>query len=377
MFVVPPSMEYIEAIDFRVLGLLYGLMLSVAGFTKIGVFERLLELLLKVVKSTRGVLCVLVFLCFFSSMWITNDVALITFVPFAIMSLNRLGKNRLLIYTVVLQTIAANLGSMCTPLGNPQNLYLYSVSGITLGRFLQILLPYSVVSFLLLLLFCFLPGEMPAVEKLQAGVSQKSGKMQKNRSLQKSMTLQKSGHLQKAGNAKNSHKEMARWAGYSISFLFCLLTILHVVDYRITVVCVTILVVVLDVRLFWKVDYMLLLTFVAFFLFVGNVKQMEVVHDFLANGIRNFEVPFAIGASQLISNVPAAVLLSGFTDDHEALLIGTNLGGLGTLTASMASLISYKFYQMTTGCNMKKYLLVFTGFNLLFLGVLFGVWAVL
>ena len=356
MFVIPPSVKYVEAVDFRVLGLLYGLMLSVAGFTKLGAFERLLELLLKVVKSTRGVMIVLVFLCFFTSMWITNDVALITFVPFAVMSLNRLGKNNLLIYTVVLQTIAANLGSMCTPVGNPQNLFLYSVSGISIGRFLQILLPYSLISLLLLVVFCFLPKK----EELSVQGLQETG-----------------GKKEKRGIYWNTGvSAVVRAAGYFLAFLLCLLSILHVLDYRITVVCVTVLVLILDVRLFRKVDYMLLLTFVAFFLFVGNVKQMDVVHEFLANGIRNFEVPFSIGASQLISNVPAAVLLSGFTNDHEALLVGTNLGGLGTLIASMASLISYKIYQMTAECNMKKYLLVFTGMNLLFLAVLFGVWMV-
>ena len=352
MFIVPPSPDYVAYIDFRTLALLFCLMITVAGFTKLGVFEKLLAASMKVVSSTRGLLLLLVLLCFFSSMWITNDVALITFVPFTVMALNRLSKNRLLIYAVVLQTIAANLGSMCTPLGNPQNLYLYSVSGISLLEFLTIMLPYTLAALAILLVLCLLPKSENVVMGPEPVKKRKT-------------------------EEKYIRKTKVGYAVYLSLFLVCLLCVLHILDDRIMLIAVALVILFFDVRMFLKVDYMLLLTFAAFFIFVGNIRQVNVIHSFLVDGIQGAEVLFSVATSQVISNVPAAVLLSGFTEDYKSLLIGTNLGGLGTLIASMASLISYKFYQMTRECNTKKYILVFTGWNLFFLALLLLLWLVI
>lgn len=156
--IVPPDAAYLGYVDTRVLILLFSLMAILAGFRALGIFDRMANLLLARAKKMRQLALTLVMLCFFSAMLVTNDVALITFVPFTILLLQRVHLEEKLIPVIVLQTIAANLGSMLTPVGNPQNLYLYTISGIGVGAFFRITLPFVLVSFFLLLLLCFLQG---------------------------------------------------------------------------------------------------------------------------------------------------------------------------------------------------------------------------
>lgn len=360
IFFVSPSKNYISYIDFRVLALLFCLMAVVRGFSSIGVFTRLGTMLLTHVHSLRMLSALFIFLCFFFSMLITNDVALITFVPFTILVLSMAEQKKFLIPVIVLETIAANLGSMLTPLGNPQNLYLYTISGLSIGAFVRIMLPYSFVSAILLLIFIlFLPKD--TVSTATAANTANSTN---------TVTASNTSNVicEAVKTRKNSR---ILFAFYLILFLLCLLTVLHILPYQILFFLVLTGFLLLDYRVLKDVDYFLLLTFLCFFIFIGNMKQISLVHELISKLLVHHEVLMGIGASQIISNVPAAILLSGFTDDYSALLIGVNLGGLGTLIASLASLISFKFYTNSEGSDTRRFLGIFTLYNVIFLGVLF------
>lgn len=348
MFIVPPDKNYWGYIDFRTLAILFCLMCVMAGLQKSGVFGWVAQKLLGHVKSGRSLIFTLVMLCFFSSMFITNDVALITFVPFTFIVLNMLGdelKDRVVLPVVVLQTIAANLGSMLTPIGNPQNLYLYGKAGLSIREFLLLMLPYTLLSFVLLAGFCLLQGRA-CLQTLQAGEA----------SIQDGFA-----------HGKKAAYSLAVYLGL---FLQCLLAVARILPWQAVFFAVIIIVFVTDRQVFTKVDYCLLVTFTGFFVFVGNVGRIPALQDFLQNMIADREVYTSIVVSQVISNVPAALLLSGFTEDFAGLIVGTNLGGLGTLIASMASLISYKYVaKETKGCK-GKYMMLFTIGNIFFLAAL-------
>lgn len=348
MFIVPPDINYGGYIDFRTLAILFCLMSVMAGFQKAGVFGRIAKKLLGHVKSGRGLILTLVLLCFFSGMFITNDVALITFVPFTFIILGMLGdeqKDRLALTIVVMQTIAANLGSMLTPVGNPQNLYLYGRAGLSIPEFLLLMLPYTLLSLVLLVVWSLIQGracpQMSGADEASVQDDWPQGK----------------------GAA-------CRIAVYLALFLLCLLAVAHILPWQAVFFAVIIMVFVSDRQVFVKVDYSLLLTFTGFFVFVGNVGRIPAFRDFLQDMITGREVYTSVMVSQIISNVPAALLLSGFTEDYEGLIVGTNLGGLGTLIASMASLISYKYVaKETKGCK-RKYIVLFTVGNIFFLALL-------
>lgn len=360
IFFVSPSKNYISYIDFRVLALLFCLMAVVRGFSSIGVFTRLGTMLLHKVHSLRTLAALFVFLCFFFSMLITNDVALITFVPFTILVLSMADQRQALIPVIVLETIAANLGSMLTPLGNPQNLYLYTISGLSIGAFVRIMLPYSFVSAILLLIFIlFLPKDTVSTATAANTANSTNTVTASNTS----------NVICEAVKARKNSRIL--FTAYLILFLLCLLTVLHILPYQIMFLLVLTGFLLLDYRVLKDVDYFLLLTFLCFFIFIGNMKQISLVHELISKLLVHHEVLMGIGASQIISNVPAAILLSGFTDDYSALLIGVNLGGLGTLIASLASLISFKFYANSNGSDTRRFLGIFTLYNVIFLGVLF------
>lgn len=371
--IVPPSAEYLTYPDYRVLALLFCLMLVVAGLQSIGVFSWLGNLLLKKAASTRQLALLLTALCFFSSMFITNDVALITFVPFAIMVLTMSGQNRLLIPVIVLQTIAANLGSMLTPVGNPQNLYLYSACSLSMGTFLRYMLPLTALSaFLLCLCVLLLKKEPLRPLPPQSPIPHDSGadsEPKKRDALHRSdAPVPKDREAIRPSTAPAPGK-LAAWL---LLFLVCLLCVVRVLAWPVMLAVVIISVLVLNRSLFGKVDYFLLLTFVCFFLFIGNMERIPVIADFLRAFIRGRELPLGVLFSQGISNVPAAILLSGFTDAARPLLYGVNLGGLGTLIASLASLISYRLYGAEKGAAKGAYLKSFTLYNLFFLALLYG-----
>lgn len=342
MFFVFPDKKYIEYIDFRTLGILFSLMAVMEGFKEINAFKYLAQKMLVKVKKVRQLIMILSMLCFFLSMLITNDVALITFVPLTIIILNMLGeeyKRKYLIPIVVIQTVAANLGSMLTPIGNPQNLYLYGISGMKIADFLWLMLPYTMISLVCILVWICM-------------VSRRQNKAIKV-------------HIE-----TEKIKSTRDFIIYLILFLVCLLCVARLIDYRVLMIIIFITVFTIDRRILKQVDYSLLLTFVAFFVFIGNMGRVDAFRNFLENIIVNNEVITSVVSSQVISNVPAALLLSGFTNDYKSLIIGTNIGGLGTLIASMASLISFKYIAKEFDVNKGKYVLYFTLSNIIILIIL-------
>lgn len=342
-FVIRPSAEYLGYIDFKTLALLFCLMAVMAGFGKLGLFDFLAKKLLSGVSSVRQLSFVLCLFCFFSAMVITNDVALITFVPFTAEALKLSGKKDKLVIIVTLETVAANLGSMLTPIGNPQNLYLFSAFEMSLGSFVSAVLPYAVLSLILIVAAALFTGK----EKTECLKSEKS-----------TLNFGLNG------------------AVYCVLFIVALLTVFKVIPHAVTLAATVAALLIFDRKIIAKVDYSLLLTFVFLFIFIGNLGKIEAVNEFLKNAVDGREVIAGIAASQVFSNVPAAILLAGFTDNAKALLIGVNLGGLGTLIASMASLISFKFV-IKENIKTGRYLLVFTLVNIVFLALNIALWLII
>lgn len=364
-FIVPPGKEYLSYIDFKTLCLLFALMAIMAGYKRIGLFRQIGMFLLNRTNSVLGILCVLIFLPFFLSMLITNDVALITFVPFALVVLTMFGKNGLIVPCVVLQTVAANLGSMLLPMGNPQNLYLYSKSGISLGSFVLIMLPYTLLSFLLIFA-CILV----VVKKCQ-----KTTRLEIDQNAQmNSQTGQASEDSSQTKPSKCEKNKKLSLILFSLLFLLAFLSIAKILHQYVLCAIVLVFFIVYDISVLKDVDYSLLLTFIGFFIFIGNMGNIQAFSDFLQKIILNHETLVAVLASQVISNVPAALLLSGFTSDYTGLIVGTNLGGLGTLIASMASLISFKQIAANVPQQKGKYFTWFTVLNLAFLALLLIEW---
>ncbi len=361
MIFVRPSTDYIEYIDFRVLALLFSLMAVVAGISGQGVFLLLSEKLFDKVKTVRGMCNILITACFLSSMWITNDVAIITFVPFAVLMLKQSGQEKYMIYVIIMQTIAANLGSMLTPVGNPQNLYLYSFYHLAEINFLMITIPLVLASFILLNLINLFIKKEPV--KLAAGPGIGESVNGQNPETVYNVMSMETDKVICSGNRIHI-------AVYFSLFILCLLAVLHLVDYRIVLAVVILVIGAMDKQLLKKVDYSLLLTFISFFIFSGNLGNIKVVHQFISDMVISREAAAAILLSQVISNVPAAVLLSNFTSDAGSLIVGTNLGGLGTIIASLASLISFRIYLKTEKPRGLKFLGFFTAANVGMLSIL-------
>ena len=339
---VPPDREYITYIDWRTLALLYCLMTIVNGLRQAGLFAYLAHSLCARAGSLRRIGVLLVLLCFFSSMLITNDVALLTFVPFAVVVMGMAHHQKELLYVVVLQTIAANLGSMLTPVGNPQNLYLYSFYELTIGDFLKVTFPVWGLSLLLLLLAAL----ALRAEALSVFLGEEPGMDRR-----------------------------AVWVHLAL-FVVCLLVVLRALSWYWMLAIIVAVLLVFDRKLLLKADFMLLLTFTAFFVFSGNLARIPAVARSIRGLMAGREYLVSLLMSQVISNVPAALLLSGFTERSHALLLGVNIGGLGTPIASLASLISLKLYSHSEHANTGRFLLVFSLMNLLFL-LLLSAFAVL
>ena len=335
-FFVPPSISYVSYIDWDTLALLFGLMAVMKGFQKAGLFTYLGNQLLKRTATTKSMMFVLVFFFFFCSMVITNDISLITFVPFGLIVLHMANQKHLAIRLVVLQTVAANLGSMLTPMGNPQNLYLYNKSGIGFGGMLGLMLPYVLVSALCIVLMIVF-GKSARISQVSVDMNLRGPKY---------------------------------FIWCTIGFVICLLGLFDVVPPIAVAVVIAVFLLFRDRSLLARVDYSLLLTFIAFFIFIGNVGSIDTFKNFIASVLTDHVELVAILASQVISNVPAALLLSGFTDNWRELIVGCNIGGLGTLIASMASLISYKLIVKEYPEKSKKYFLWFTLCNILLLVIL-------
>ena len=305
-FFVRPSLDYLNYINWDTIVLLFVIMLIVEILKNLSIFEILVRKLLVKVKNTRGLVLFLVFTCFFSSIFITNDVSLIIFVPFAILALKKLDRFDLIVFTVSMQTIAANVGCMVLPIGAPHNIVMYTVSKIPFESFFLLLLPYVSVSVVfLLVLSLFVPNDKITLPKLS----------------------------EVEFNRDNFFK-----------------------------------------RVFKGIDYYLLLTFIALFVLIGNLENIPFFNALFTRWIVGNEVLIGIVSSQVISNVPAAMLLSGFSSNYEAIIIGINIGGFGTLIASMANLISYKILVREHGEFKIRYLAIFTVLNVILVVILLGVY---
>ncbi len=345
-FFIVPDREYMTYIDWNTLFLLFSLMAVMAGLQKLGIFTAVGDCLLRHTVHTRQLMLILVFLPFFFSMVITNDVALITFVPFAIIVLRLCGQEKLLVPLVVMQTIAANMGSMLTPMGNPQNLYLFSQSGMTISQFLCLMLPETVAAGVVLLAVIF---------------------------VMKKETLDVSALV--SNKQKITHDNILQLFCFCFVFLLCILCVAKLLSPVVPAVVIAVYLLLKDRDLLKKIDYGLLATFICFFIFIGNMGRIEWFRLLLERVITGHELIIAVISSQIISNVPAALLLSGFTKEWNALVVGTNLGGLGTLIASMASLISYKQIAKEYPKLKGRYFKWFTLANVGLLGILLALQA--
>lgn len=337
MLFITPDSEYLAYIDLRVLCLLLCLMAVVAGLKAIGVFKYLTYQLLSRIQNGHILSVTLVLLPFFSSMLITNDVALIIFVSFTLILLEQIGWRSSIIPILVLQTVAANLGSMATPVGNPQNLYLYSTYNISPLNFFSTTLPLTLVS-----LVCIIASSIPMLPK----------------------------QLPKPQLKQENIQSQPKLIAYTLMFVLCLLTVFQVIHYSIVTAIIVVAIIFVDKKIFLKLDYALLLTFVCFFIISGNLGRIAEIRTFLQSLLEANPMATTIYTSQIISNVPAAVLLSGFTDKWQQLLQGVNIGSLGTPIASLASLITLKLYLGHPDSKALKFLGVFTLANIIAIVVL-------
>ncbi|AGX43420.1 SLC13 family permease [Clostridium saccharobutylicum] len=335
--ITKPQLNYI---NFQVLILMFNLMIVIGAFEKFKLLDKVAVEILRKNTSLRMVSTVLVSLCFVSSMFITNDVALISFVPLTMIIAKKAGFNPMKI--IILETLAANIGSSFTPMGNPQNLYLFSFFNI------------SILTFFKSTIFFVISGGVWLFI-----LNQKISNVDLKFDLDKI-------------EIKNTKAATI----YCVLFMFILLSVFDVIDYRVAFIITICVSLILERKLFKELDYILLLTFVCFFIAIGNLSNMQSISEIMKKLLNSDSGIYfsAIFFSQLISNVPCAILLSKFTNSWRPILIGVNVGGMGTIIASLASLISYKFYSKEY--DGKKYLYKFIKYNfgsLIIFAVLFSI----
>lgn len=335
--IVPPDMEYLNYFDFKTLTCLFCVLAVVCAFKNINFFYIIALNIVKVFKNLRLSILVLVYITFIGSMLIANDMALLTFLPLGYYVLVTAGKQKYMAFTFIMQNIAANLGGMLTPFGNPQNLYLYSFFNISNDEFIQIMFPPFIISIALITICCLFVKKEPLLIKEQP------------------TTL-------------NSKRTVA----YSILFVFAIAIVFRGIPYYLGLVVIPIALLILDRKALKMVDYPLLLTFACFFIFAGNMARIDVIRDLFSYLLNQNTLLFSICSCQVISNVPSAILLSQFTNNYADLLVGVNIGGTGTLIASLASLITFREYTKNNPKKTKYYIGMFSAFNFGFLIILTG-----
>ncbi|MCM3691095.1 SLC13 family permease [Neobacillus niacini] len=329
----PPKINYL---NFPVLISLFNLMLAIKAFEELRVLDKFAISIINKCNNSKYLSAILIFLCFFSSMLVTNDVALLTFVPLTLV-ISRKTKMPML-ETVILQTIAANIGSSLTPMGNPQNLFIYTFYGIKPVPFFMTVLSVAILGFISLFFF------IRRLKKVELKVEMAQVQM-------------------------SDPKKTLAW---TVILTIIITSIFGVVPYEAAFIFTLMTAVILNRQLLYKIDYLLLLTFICFFIFVGNISNTNAVHILANASLKDSASVYfnSILLSQFISNVPASILLAEFTPHWKPLLLGVNIGGLGTIIASMASVISYKLYIQSNPSEGKKYLLKFSLYNFSFLAFL-------
>lgn len=338
MVIVPPDLQYFEYIDFKTLFCLFATLLVVCALKNIRFFTFISRKIVHATPNLRVCILALLYITFIGSLFIANDMALITFLPLGYFVLSDTGNNKYMAPVFVLQNIAANLGGMLTPFGNPQNLYLYTKFNIPTLEFMGIMvLPFLLAVLMLSISVLFFPKT-----KMELSVSE---------------------------NDVIEFKPK-RTVAYLLLFTVSIIAVFSVIHYLIATAIIAIGIFILDKKAFLKVDYPLLFTFLMFFVFAGNMSRIDVIRDFMSGLLEKNTLIVSALSCQVISNVPSAVLLSQFTDNYKSLLLGVNIGGTGTIIASLASLITFSEFSRYQPENKKKYFGIFTLLNLIFLIVL-------
>ena len=337
-FIVPPDSEYLSYFDFKTLTCLFTVLAVVCALKNVRFFYTIAEKIVKHFRNLRLAVLALVYITFIGSMLIANDMALITFLPLGYFVLLTADQKKYMCVTFILQNIAANLGGMLTPFGNPQNLYLYTKFNIPDGEFVLILLPCFLLAILMITVCCIIfikpePIFFRGTERRLPPV---------------------------------------KISIYLLLFALAIVCVFRLIPYQISLVVIPIVILIMDRNALAKVDYGLLLTFVFFFIFAGNMARIEPVSQFFAFLLEKNTLVFSALSCQVISNVPTAILLSEFTSNYRELLLGVNIGGCGTIISSLASLITFREYAEHNPGRSGKYLLVFSAFNFTFLLVMLG-----
>ena len=335
-FFVPPDAAYLGYFDWKTLACLFLTLAVVCALRNIKFFTIVARRLVKISGNLRSLFLMLIVITFIGSMLIANDMALITFLPLGYFALSVTKQEKYMAYLFILQNISANLGGMVTPFGNPQNLYLYSYFNIPTGEFCTIMLPPFLLAIALLVLCCLPIKATPLI-------------------------------------ITDSFKERLnkkRTILYLVLFALSLLIVFRVVPYLIGLILITAILLWADRDALLMVDYGLLGTFFFFFIFAGNLARIDAVNELVSNLLAKDTLLVSVTSCQGISNVPTAILLSRFTEDYRALLLGVNIGGTGTLIASLASLITFSEFRVLYPGHEKQYFWMFTGINAVFLVVM-------
>ncbi|MBQ8343158.1 MAG: citrate transporter [Clostridia bacterium] len=341
--IVPPDKAYLDYFDWKTLTCLFCVLAVVCALKNIRFFFFLAQKIVRAFKNARACVLALAYVTFIGSMLIANDMALLTFLPLGYFVLSSTGKKKYMAFTFIIQNIAANLGGMLTPFGNPQNLYLYTKFAIPTGEFMLIMLVPFLISVALITLCC-----MIFVKKEEMTIEEEK------------ITL-----------------PLGRTIIYGVLFALSIVIVFRVIPFWTGLIVIPIALLFLDRKALGKVDYGLLLTFMAFFIFSGNMARIPAIQRVFGNLMGKNALLVSTLSCQIISNVPSAILLSQFTGNYEALLLGVNIGGCGTLISSLASLITFKEYTAHNHGGAKKYILLFSAFNFAFLGILLGACALL
>ena len=335
-FIVPPSAEYLGYFDFKTLTCLFLTLAVVCALRNIKFFTILARRIVMLTGNLRMLALALIYITFIGSMLIANDMALITFLPLGYFALSVTKKEKHMAYIFILQNISANLGGMLTPFGNPQNLYLYTAYEIPTGEFMGIMLPPFLLAVAMLTVCCLVLKPEPLA--IEEAFPEKLNK--------------------------------PRTVLYLVLFALSILLVFRIFPYWIGLIAIPVVLFFVDRDALKAVDYPLLLTFVMFFIFSGNMARIDLVRDILSALLEKSTLLISILSCQIISNVPSAILLSQFTENYRELLLGVNIGGTGTLIASLASLITFSEYRLLHPGDGKRYFVLFTLLNLLFLVVL-------
>lgn len=336
--IIPVDKEYLNYFDYKTLTCLFCVLSVVCALKNINFFYVLARKVVRLFKTARNSILALVYITFIGSMLIANDMALLTFLPLGYFVLSSTGKQKYMAFTFIMQNIAANLGGMLTPFGNPQNLYLYTKYNIPNLEFMKIMVvPFS-LSVILITLCCIVFVKSEPLSLSDEKIS---------------LPPQKT-------------------VLYLILFAFSIIIVLRGIPYWIGLIVIPLVLIFADRKALQMVDYGLLFTFVFFFIFAGNMARIDIVRDVFSSLLEKNTLLFSVASCQCISNVPSAILLSQFTDNYQDLLVGVNIGGVGTLIASLASLITFREYVKHNPKKVGYYIVMFSLFNFAFLFILTG-----